>query len=152
MTASEKLTTTAPAATKTIGSAATTTNAAHGRPAAAASTRLKLPTDRETASARRKRARAITAQQRQDPCAQRTAKPSACHVPATTTSAQATTRASHGRHRARAALTKQMRQATSVIASARKTYARAQTESRLKVHGAPQMEMRNACLAMSGTG
>ena len=51
MTASEKLTTTAPAATKTIGSAATTTSAAHGRPAAAASTRLKLPTDRETASA-----------------------------------------------------------------------------------------------------
>jgi hypothetical protein len=133
--ASEKPTITAPAAKKSIGSAATTTSAAHGRPAAAASTRLNLPTDRETASARQKRARAITAQRRQEPFAQRMANQSASHVPAATFSA--TTRVRHGRRLAQAEPARLNRRTTTKIANALRTNAHALMALRLQIPNAP---------------
>ena len=133
--ASEKPTITAPAAKSTIGSAATTTGATHGRPAKAASTNPCRPRHQEIASAPPKCANVRTGILRLETRARTTTLMlSALHAQTkvATFSKAATTPASPGPRHARVDSTKPERRAAPKTASARKTSASATTARALR--------------------
>ena len=124
--ASEKPTITAPAAKSTIGSAATTTGATHGRPAKAASTNPCRPRHQEIASAPPKCANVRTGILQLETRARTTTLMlSALHAQTkvATFSKAATTPASPGPRHVRVDPTKPERRAAPKTASAQKTSA-----------------------------
>ena len=133
--ASEKPTITAPAAKSTIGSAATTTSAAHGRPAKAASTNPCRPRHREIASVPPKCANVRTGILQLETRARTTTLMlSALHAQrkVATFSKAATTPASPGPRHARVDSTKPERRAAPKTASAQLTSASATTARALR--------------------